>query len=143
MWVGPGLFERITGHFSDGSAVDDFAAEVQVFLSVRDNIERILNSRRGSLAHLSDYGLDDLSEIYRHLPSSANKLQRAIEATLLIYEPRLKRVEIDMHPPEPGMLISFTMACHLRRDGLVRFGTNFMPDGKTRLRMLQAALDRD
>lgn len=40
------------------------------------------------------------------------------------------------------MLISFTMACHLHQAGLVRFGTNFMPDGKTRLRMLQAALDR-
>ncbi|WP_010098571.1 type VI secretion system baseplate subunit TssE [Burkholderia ubonensis] len=142
MWVGPGLFERITGHFADGSAVDDFAAEVQVFLSVRDNIERILNSRRGSLAHLPDYGLDDLSEIYRHLPSSAHKLQRTIEATLLTYESRLKKVEIEIHPPEPGMLISFTMACHLHREGLVRFGTNFMPDGKTRLRMLQAAHDR-
>ena len=40
------------------------------------------------------------------------------------------------------MLLSFTMACHLHREGLVRFGTHFMPDGKTRLRMLQAALDR-
>ncbi|MFP3507607.1 type VI secretion system baseplate subunit TssE, partial [Burkholderia sp. SIMBA_062] len=74
--------------------------------------------------------------------SSAHKLRRAIEATLLAYEPRLKRIEIEIHPPEPGMLISFTMACHLHQAGLVRFGTNFMPDGKTRLRMLQAALDR-
>ncbi|WP_175976128.1 type VI secretion system baseplate subunit TssE [Burkholderia sp. BCC1047] len=142
MWVGPGLFERITGHFADGSAVSDFPAEVQVFLSVRDNIERILNSRRGSLTHLPDYGLDDLSGIYRHLPSSEHKLQRAVETALLAYEPRLKKVEIEIHPPEPDMLISFTMACHLHREGLVRFGTNFMPDGKTRLRMLQAAHDR-
>jgi len=142
MWTGPGLFERITGHFADSASVDDFAPEVQVFLSVRDNIERILNSRRGTLAYLPSYGLDDLSDIYQHLPSSAHQLRQAIEATLLTYEPRLKKVEIEIHPPESGMLVSFTMACHLHREGLVRFGTNFMPDGKTRLRMLQAALNR-
>ncbi|WP_414450848.1 type VI secretion system baseplate subunit TssE [Burkholderia sp. 22PA0099] len=142
MWVGPGLFERITGHFADGAVVDDFTPEDQTFLSVRDNIECILNSRRGSLAHLPDYGLDDLSEIYRHLPSSTHRLQHAIEATLLAYEPRLKKVDIEVHSPEPGMLLSFTMACHLHREGLVRYGTDFMPDGRTRLWMLQAALDR-
>ena len=142
MRIGPGLFERITGHFADGSVVSDFTPEDQTFLSVRDNIERILNSRRRSLAHLPDYGLDDLSEIYRHLPSSTHKLRNAIEATLLKYEPRLKAVEIEVHAPEPGIVVSFTMVCHLHQEGLVRFDTVFTPDGKTRLRMLQAALDR-
>ncbi|MDR5753055.1 MULTISPECIES: type VI secretion system baseplate subunit TssE [unclassified Caballeronia] len=142
MRTGPGLFERITGHFADGSTVSDFTPENQTFLSVRDNIERILNSRRRSLAHLPDYGLDDLSEIYRHLPSSTHKLRNAIEATLLKYEPRLKAVEIQVHAPEPGMMVGFTMACRLHQEGLVRFDTVFTPDGKTRLKMLQAALDR-
>jgi type VI secretion system protein len=40
------------------------------------------------------------------------------------------------------MLLSFTMACHLRREGLVRFGTDFTPDGRTRLRMLQQTPDQ-
>ena len=142
MRTGPGLFERITGHFADGALVKDFTPEEQTFFSVRDNIERILNSRRGSLAHLPDFGLDDLSEIYRHLPSSTHRLRHAIESTLLEYEPRLKAVEIEMQSPEPGMKVSFTMACHLHKEGLVRFDTVFTPDGKTRLKMLQAALDR-
>ncbi|WP_322049842.1 type VI secretion system baseplate subunit TssE [Paraburkholderia bannensis] len=142
MRTGPGLFERITGHFADGAVVKDFTPEDQTFLSVRDNIERILNSRRGSLAHLPDFGLDDLSEIYRHLPSSTHKLRNAIESTLLKYEPRLKRIEIEVQSPEPGIMVSFTMKCHLHREGLVRFDTVFTPDGRTRLRMLEAALDR-
>lgn len=141
MRIGPGLFERITGHFADGSLISGYEPEVQVFLSVRDNIERILNSRRGSLAHLPEYGLDDLSEIYRHLPSSTHKLRNAIEATLLVYEPRLRAVEIEMHAPEPGMVLGFTMGCHLRREGLVRFDTVFTPDGKTRLKMQESARD--
>jgi len=142
MQIGPGLFERITGHFADGSAISDFTPEEQTFLSVRDNIERILNSRRRSLAHLPDFGLDDLSEIYRHLPSSTFRLRNAIESTLLKYEPRLRAVDIEVHSAEPGMMVSFTMACHLHKEGLVRFDTVFTPDGKTRLKMLQAALDR-
>jgi type VI secretion system protein len=139
---GPGLFEMVTGHFANGAAVDDFDAQTQTFFSVQDNIQRILNSRRNGLAHLPDYGLDDLSEIYRHLPSSSHKLRRAIEVTLLKYEPRLASIEIDIEDTEPGMLLSFTMICHLRQTGLVRFGTHFAPDGQTRLKMLAADHDR-
>ncbi|WP_175948446.1 type VI secretion system baseplate subunit TssE [Burkholderia pyrrocinia] len=140
---GPGLFEAVTGHFANGAAIDDFDTATQTFLSVQDNVQRILNSRRNGLAHLPDYGLDDLSEIYRHLPSSAHKLRHAIEATLLKYEPRLKSVDIVIEDTEPGMLLSFTMSCYLHQAGLVRFGTHFTPDGQTRLTMLKADHDRD
>jgi type VI secretion system protein len=139
----PGLFETVTGHFANGAPVSIFDAQTQAFLSVQDNIQRILNSRRNGLAHLPDYGLGDLSEIYRHLPSSAHKLKREIEATLLKYEPRLASIAIDIEETEPGMLLSFTMSCLLRQSGLVRFGTHFMPDGQTRLKMLKADHDRD
>jgi len=139
---GPGLLEKVTGHFANGAVVEDFDPATQAFLSVQDNIERILNSRRHSLAHLPDYGLDDLSEIYRHLPASAHRLKRLIEQTLLKYEPRLRAVDIEIGEAEPGMLLSFTMACHLHQAGLVRFGTHFLPDGKTRLMLLKYQLDR-
>ncbi|WJF90222.1 type VI secretion system baseplate subunit TssE [Paraburkholderia bonniea] len=140
---GPGFFEQLTGHFSDGAAVDAFDAATQTFLSVQDNLQRILNSRRGALAHLPDYGLEDLSEIYRHLPASAHKLRQAMEATLLKYEPRLKAVEVVIEAPEPGVLLSFTMRCELHRTGLVRFGTHFLPDGQVRLALQMAGWDRD
>lgn len=81
--AGPGLFERITGHFAEDGAIDELSPEEQTFYSVRDNIQRILNSRSHALAHLPRYGLDDLSEICRHLPASAHKLRSEIEATLL------------------------------------------------------------
>nr|WP_308810915.1 MULTISPECIES: hypothetical protein [unclassified Paraburkholderia] len=43
---------------------------------------------------MPDYGLDDLSEIYRHLPSCAHQLQRVIETTVLKYEPRVRAVRM-------------------------------------------------
>ena len=138
---GPGLFDAVTGYFANGVAVDDFDAATQTFLSVRDNIQRILNSRRGSLAHLPDYGLGDLSRIYRHLPASTHTLKREIETTLLRYEPRLKSIDITIEETEPGMLLSFTMSCQLHQAGLVRFGTHFTPDGQTRLKLLKAERD--
>lgn len=140
---GPGLFEAVTGHFANGARIDGYDAATQTFLSVQDNIQRILNSRRNGLAHLPDYGLDDLSEIYRHLPSSAHKLRHAIESTVLKYEPRVKAIDIDIRETDPGMLLSFTMVCHLHQEGLVRFGTHFTADGQTRLDMLKNDLDCD
>jgi type VI secretion system protein len=133
----------VTGHFANGARIDGYDAATQTLLSVQDNIQRILNSRRNGLAHLPDYGLDDLSEIYRHLPSSAHKLRHAIEATVLKYEPRVRAIDIDIRETDPGMLLSFTMVCHLHQEGLVRFGTHFTTDGQTRLDMLKNDLDRD
>lgn len=143
MGGGPGLFEAVTGYFASGIAVDEFDPATQTFLSVQDNIQRILNSRRGCLAHLPDYGLGDLSKIYRHLPASAHTLRREIETTLLRYEPRLRAVDLTIDETEPGMLLSFTMSCQLHRAGLVRFGTHFSPDGRTRLKLLKAERDRE
>ncbi|MGH8788810.1 MAG: type VI secretion system baseplate subunit TssE [Cupriavidus necator] len=143
MGGGPGLFEAVTGYFANGIAVDEFDPATQTFLSVQDNIQRILNSRRGCLAHLPDYGLGDLSRIYRHLPASAHTLKREIETTLLRHEPRLRAVDLTIEETEPGMLLSFTMSCQLHRAGLVRFGTHFTPDGRTRLKLLKAERDRD
>jgi type VI secretion system protein len=130
---GPGLFEAVTGHFANGDPIGLHDTNTQMFLSVRDNIQRILNSRRDSLAHLPDYGLGDLSKIYRDMPASAHTLQREIEGTLLKYEPRLKSIQIDAADPEDGMLLAFTITCELHQAGLVRYGTYFTPDGQARL----------
>lgn len=139
---GPGLFEKVTGHFANGAAVDDFDAATQTFLSVQDNIQRILNSRRNGLLHLPDYGLDDLTEVYRDLPASTLRVKRVMEQTLLTYEPRLKGVDIEIADAQPGMLLSFTMVCHLHQAGLVRFGTHFLPDGKARLTLIKGEASR-
>ncbi len=139
---GPGLFEAVSGHFANGMVVDEVNAATQTFLSVQDNIQRILNSRCGALAHLPDYGLGDLSTIYRHLPASAHTLKREIETTLLTYEPRLSSIDLVIDATEPGMLLSFTMSCHLRQAGLVRFGTHFAPDGQTHIKLLRAEQER-
>ena len=62
---------------------------------------------------------------------------------MLKYEPRVKSIDTLSRETEPGMLLSFTLCCELHREGLVRFGTHFTPDGQTRLDFPRSELDRD
>ncbi len=64
--------------------------------SIRNNLKMLLNARRGSLAHMPDYGLPDISIIYREFPDSIEMLRRAIADSINLYEPRLTGVEVDL-----------------------------------------------
>ena len=113
---------------------DDKTLEI---LSVQANIRRILNTRAGALKHVPDYGLPDLTDVYRNLPASVHDLRNQMESTLLKFEPRLRAVDIEIdQKPDPGLLVSFTMVCHLRKAGLVRFGTYFEVPGRMHVRRL-------
>jgi hypothetical protein len=52
------------------------------------------NASGSSVKYIPDYGLPDLSIIYRHLPSSLSLLQKYITFTLLKYEPRVQALQI-------------------------------------------------
>jgi type VI secretion system protein len=134
MPTGPSLYELLTGYIGD-EPVDRHDEATQEILSVMENIKRILNTRAGSLKHLPDYGLPDLSQIYRALPASAHLLKTQMEKTLLDYEPRIRAIDLEIFPDaDPGMLISYVLTCHLKKSGLVRYGTHFEPSGRTLMR---------
>jgi type VI secretion system protein len=95
------LFQNFTGE-RDLAAVDE---QRQPLRSVLDNLQRILNSRAGALSHLVDHGLPDMSEVLQGLPASAHGLVDTLSATLLKYEPRLARLEVELLPQrQPGHL---------------------------------------
>ncbi|ENS0890665.1 type VI secretion system baseplate subunit TssE, partial [Escherichia coli] len=52
----PSLYEILYGNFAGGLELNQVGEEEQVILSVLDNMQRILNTRAGSLKHLPDYG---------------------------------------------------------------------------------------
>ena len=138
MPTGPSLYDMLLGHIAGESldACDDKTLEI---LSIQENIKRILNTRAGALKHLPDYGLRDLTNIYKSLPASAHLLKQQMETTLLAYEPRIRSIDIDVgDEPDPGMMVSYVMTCHLKKAGLVRFGTYFEPAGRMRLERLFA-----
>ncbi|TAL93853.1 MAG: type VI secretion system baseplate subunit TssE [Paraburkholderia sp.] len=137
MPVGPSLYDKLLGQIG-GEPLDAHDDKTLEILSVQQNIRRILNTRAGALKHLLDYGLPDLTNIYKALPASAHRLKQQMEATLLAYEPRIRSIDVEyMDNPDPGVLVSYEMTCHLKNAGLVRFGTYFEPPGRMRVQRVE------
>ena len=136
------LYDILYGYFESGIPIDDVAENEQTVISVMDNIERILNSRAGAIKHMPDYGLPDMSTIFQALPSSAYILMRAIEQTLLTYEPRISSIDINIEEKNnDAMVLAYELICHLKEGGLVKYGTYFMPDGKALLKYTRKGIN--
>lgn len=133
----PSLYETLYGNFTGGLDLHQVSEENQVILSVLDNMQRILNCRAGTLAHLPDYGLPDMTKILQGMPGTAHELMGTLSAVLLKYEPRLKKIDVVLlEQTIPGEL-RYAIDAELRGIGLVRYGTAFMPEGRVLIRHLK------
>jgi type VI secretion system protein len=133
----PSLYEILTGNFTDDLPLERVNEEDQVILSVLDNIQRILNSRAGAISHLPDYGLPDMTKILQGMPGTAHELIETLAGVLLKYEPRLQSLDVTLlEQAVPGEL-RYAIDAELKGIGLVRYGTEFMPEGKVMLRHLK------
>lgn len=126
----PSLYETLFGNFAGGLDLNSVSDENQLILSVLDNMQRILNCRAGTLAHLPDYGLPDMTKILQGMPGTAHQLIATLSAVLLKYEPRLSKITVVMlDQRQPGEL-RYAIDAELKGIGLVRYGTEFMPEGR-------------
>ncbi|VEA64710.1 type VI secretion system lysozyme-like protein [Serratia plymuthica] len=133
----PSLYEMLYGNFTGDLDLHRLSEENQVILSVLDNMQRILNCRAGTLAHLPDYGLPDMTKILQGMPGTAHQLMGTLSDVLLKYEPRLKNVNVViLEQTQPGEL-RYAIDAELKGIGLVRYGTEFMPEGRVLLRHLK------
>ncbi|MBK0002237.1 type VI secretion system baseplate subunit TssE [Erwinia sp. S43] len=133
----PSLYEILYGNFSGGLDLHQVSEENQVILSVLDNMQRILNCRAGTLAHLPDYGLPDMTRILQGMPGTAHQLMNTLADVLLKYEPRLKKIAVVMLAQKSPGELRYAIDAELKGIGLVRYGTDFMPEGKVLLRHLR------
>ena len=132
------LYEKLTGFYSDDLPIDDLPGSFQLVRSVLDNIQRILNSRSGSLKHLPDYGIPDLSMVYKNLPSSAHDLRYFMRKTLLKYEPRLRNLDIHLTESKDNiMVLCYQLECEIENAGAVVIDTYFMPEGTVSVKRSQ------
>ncbi|RJT45077.1 type VI secretion system baseplate subunit TssE [Rahnella woolbedingensis] len=133
----PSLYEMLLGNFAGGLDLHNVSEENQVILSVLDNMQRILNCRAGTLTHLPDYGLPDMSKILQGMPGTAHSLLTTLSGTLLKYEPRLRKINVILLPQSTPGHLEYAIDAELKDLGLVRFGTEFMPEGRVLMRHMK------
>lgn len=133
----PSLYEMLSGNFSGGLNLNQVSEQNKVILSVLDNMQRILNCRAGTLAHLPDYGLPDMTKILQGMPGTAHQLITTLSAVLLKYEPRLNRIKVVMQDQIQAGELRYAIDAELKGVGLVRYGTEFMPEGRVLIRHLK------
>lgn len=127
-----GLFESLTGYFQDGTPIESVPQKARRIRSIMDHLNRMFNTRQGSIAHLEDYGLPDISEVYRKMPDGIDELRNAIKRTVEKHEPRLKNVRVVKRDTESQVFnLEFLLSGELREGGMVRFQTVFTSMGNS------------
>ena len=133
----PSLYEMLLGNFAGGLELNQVREEDQVVLSVLDNMQRILNCRAGTLSHLPDYGLPDMTKMLQGMPGTAHALIDTLAGVLLKYEPRLQALSVSLLEQEVPGELRYAIDAELKGIGLVRYGTEFMPEGRVLIRHLR------
>lgn len=120
------LLDVLQDRIADGRGAAALRGEEARIRSVLANLERLLNARRGAVTHLPDYGLPDISEVYRDMPDSIAGLQQSIKETIETYEPRLLRVRVEHRSTDRfAMRLVFLVSGELAGGPRVRFQTTF------------------
>lgn len=86
----------------------------RVMDSVREHLQKILNTKQGNVPIGEDYGLPDFFELFRDYPDSLRDYERSIRLTVQKYEPRLKSVRVKLIPnDEDPMTLRFQVSARL------------------------------
>ena len=88
-----GFIEQIAGR----SSLDPYGGPPRsLYEAIRDHLVVLLNTRRGSISHLDDFGLPDLADIYKGYPESLHYLGAEIKRTIEKYETRLVHLKVEL-----------------------------------------------
>ncbi|MBT8490319.1 MAG: type VI secretion system baseplate subunit TssE [Deltaproteobacteria bacterium] len=106
--------------------------------SIVRHLERILNTRRGSVGIAHDYGIPDLTDFRSGFPDSVRDLEMTIRDTIEKFEPRLKSVRVKFVPQDADMLtVTFQIVAQLALEDEktpVMFESMMGSDGKVMIR---------
>ena len=99
-----GLFNILVGYFTheglepvdtDLSQFKRLSEEEKLRKSIIENLTMLLRTRQGSLAHLPDFGLPDIMQVYIDSGYTFDPLKKQIRDTILKYEPRIASIKLE------------------------------------------------
>lgn len=130
-----GFLEQIAGR----SFLDPYGRPpASTYEAIRDHLVVMLNTRRGSISHLEDYGLPDLADIYKGYPDSLHFLGAEIKRSIEKYEPRLVHLKIELVSSssdqfEAGYAITGYLKDSDGRSSAVTFRTMISQGGRAKI----------
>lgn len=102
-----GLYDQLVGCFPSEypdplgdplsmslSDLENLPEDRKLRLSIAEHLKLLLQTRRGSVQHLPDFGIPDVLQSYIDAGRSVDPFIEQIRATILKYEPRLAKIEI-------------------------------------------------
>lgn len=130
-----GLLEKITGTYQDGTPVRAVPSAARRQTSVVEHIQRLLESRKGMLVHMPDFGMPDIGDLFRRLPGSAAEIQTEMETLIRKYEPRMENVRVHFEEFDAAKArVRFRITGSLKGSGRVQFESSFFPNGRGEVR---------
>jgi type VI secretion system protein len=109
----------------------------QVIRSIQHHLQRILNTRMGSVPIADDYGVPDFTNFMSTFPDSQRGIERSLRHTIKTYEPRLQGVRVTFFAREEDPLsISLQITARLvLKDNEAPVSFESMVDADGRVRM--------
>ncbi len=100
------FFDRFTGGTSPGTSKNAIKGIVE-------NLNNILNTRKGFGSFLSGYGIRDMNE-YSSRDHLAAAVMEEVKFNIEQYEPRLELMGISIENDDDPFRISFRIECNIR-----------------------------
>ena len=134
-----GLLDALTGRFPNGERVADVPEEEHRLRSVLGNLQRLFNTRQGSLAHVPEFGLPDITDISHAAPDRVEALRRDIREAVERFEPRLRRVRVEQERRDAAAShLVFLLVAELVPGGRIQLQTLIRADDLVEIRPKQA-----
>jgi type VI secretion system protein len=122
------LFDKLAEPVTYQSITSEKKVEIE---SVCQHLNYLLNSRRGVLSHMGDYGLSDVEDIYEGLPYSQKTLALEVKKLIEKYEPRVRSVNVVAKDINQGdCVITLDIQAFLVSGLSLQLSTKFATRGK-------------
>ena len=89
-----GFMSRGDDPLDEGRQLEELPEDEKLRLSIAENLTMVLQTRRGSVLHLPDFGIPDILQEYFEAGRSLDSLREKIRETILKYEPRISEVKV-------------------------------------------------
>ena len=110
------LFERLTGQTV---GLLSRPTEDELATSILNHLNKLLQTRQGTVLALPEYGLPDLNDANASFYDSISRIRRHVEKAIIQYEPRLSAVQV-LHDPDPSspLALRFRILGMMAKDNL-------------------------